>query len=124
VTDPGVRARALLMQDGIAVSAWADGPGDRYAAHAHDFDKILVIVEGSISIRLIALGTTQLLQAGDRLDLPAGMSHAAEVGPAGVRCLEGHLAAGSLPREALLLAGWATTAPAVPGRQTDSDAET
>ena len=33
---------------------------------------------------------------GDRLDLPAGTRHDAVVGPDGVRCLEAHLAAGTL----------------------------
>ena len=38
-----------------------------------------------------------LLLAGERLDLPAGTTHGATVGAAGVTCLEAHLPAGSLP---------------------------
>ena len=41
-------------------------------------------------------GDAHDLDAGDRLELPAGTSHAALVGPAGVTCLEAHLPAGSL----------------------------
>ena len=38
------------------------------------------------------------LEVGDRLDLPAGTSHDALVGPNGVTCLEAHIPAGTLPR--------------------------
>ncbi len=40
-------------------------------------------------------GTIELA-AGDRLDLPAGTVHEAEVGPDGVTCLEAHRAAGRM----------------------------
>jgi hypothetical protein len=36
------------------------------------------------------------LEVGERLDLPAGTTHAATVGAAGVTCLEAHLPAGTL----------------------------
>ena len=42
---------------------------------------------------------------GDRLDLPAGTSHDAVVGPDGVTCLEAHLPAGRLPALARRPAG-------------------
>ena len=101
-------ARARLAGEGIEVSAWQNGPGDRYAPHVHDYDKVLVAVEGSITFRLTALGAAQELREGDRLDLPAGTLHAADVGPTGVRCLEGHLPAGSLHRDPRPMADWVT----------------
>jgi hypothetical protein len=117
-------ARRRLATEGVDVSSWGNGPGDRYAPHAHDYDKVLVAVEGSIAFTLPSLGVTHQLRAGDRLDLPAGTVHAAEVGPFGVRCLEGHLPAGSLRPDARRMADWAITASAGPGRETDGDGGT
>jgi quercetin dioxygenase-like cupin family protein len=115
-------ARARLAAEGIEVTGWGNGPGDRYAPHAHAYDKVLVAVEGSIVFRLTSLGSAHELREGDRLDLPSGTVHAADVGPRGVRCLEAHLPAGSLRREPWLMADW------VPGprqqQQTDGDGET
>jgi quercetin dioxygenase-like cupin family protein len=117
-------ARRRLAGERIGVSSWGNGPGDRYAPHAHDYDKVLVAIEGSIRFRLTALGVTHELRAGDRLDLPAGTVHAADVGSAGVRCLEGHLPAGSLCPDPRRMADWAITAPAGPGWETDGDGGT
>jgi quercetin dioxygenase-like cupin family protein len=89
------------MRDlGLHPSAWANGPGERYAAHDHAYDKVIVVERGSIRFGLPATSEAVELVAGDRLDLPAGTSHDALVGSAGVACLEAHLPAGSL--EALM----------------------
>ncbi len=117
-------ARQRLAAEGARVSTWGNGPYDRYPAHAHDYDKVLVVVDGSIIFRLTALGVQHALHRGDRLDLAAGVVHAADVGPDGVRCLEGHLPAGSLHPGATRVADWATTGPAGPVDETDGDAET
>jgi len=87
-----------LRSEGLDPSAWSNGPGDRYAAHDHGYDKIIVVERGSILFGLPAEARTFNLAPGDRLELPAGTSHDAVVGPAGVTCLEAHLPAGSLPR--------------------------
>ena len=79
-----------------AATSWSNGPGDRYGAHAHAYDKVLVATSGSITFFLPDRGTSQLLEPGLRLLLPAGTSHAALVGAAGVACLELHLPAGAL----------------------------
>ena len=50
-------------------------------------------------------GTALDLAPGDRLELPAGTSHDAVVGPSGVECLEAHRPAGSLAAPAVRLAG-------------------
>lgn len=89
--------RALLAAEGLDAGAWSNGPRDRYAAHAHDYDKVLVCAWGSITLRLPDRGEAVDLAAGDRLDLPALTLHDALVGPAGVTCLEAHLPAGTLP---------------------------
>ncbi len=88
-----------LRDEGLAAGSWGNGPGDVYGAHAHAYDKVLVCEAGSIVFGLPSSGEHIALDVGDRLDLPAGTSHDAVVGPAGVTCLEAHLAAGSLGRE-------------------------
>ena len=87
-----------LRREGLDPSAWSNGPGDRYATHEHGYDKVIAVERGSIRFGLPADGRSIELSIGDRLELPAGTSHDALVGPAGVTCLEAHLPAGSLPR--------------------------
>ena len=85
-----------LRAEGLEPGSWSNGPGDRYAAHEHGYDKVLVCASGSIRFGLPALGQAADLARGDRLDLPAGTAHDAIVGPDGVTCLEAHLPAGRL----------------------------
>jgi quercetin dioxygenase-like cupin family protein len=89
-------AAARLRAEGLAPVTWANGPGDRYDAHDHAYDKVIVATAGSIGFGLPATAETIQLTIGDRLDLPAGTRHDAVVGPDGVSCLEAHLVAGSL----------------------------
>jgi quercetin dioxygenase-like cupin family protein len=88
---------ARLAAEGLVAQAWSNGPGDVYRAHDHDYDKVIVVAEGSIVFGLPGTGGRLLLETGDRLELPAGTAHDASVGPAGVTCLEAHRPAGSLP---------------------------
>ena len=85
-----------LRAEGLAPGTWSNGPHDAYAAHAHDYDKVLVCTTGSIRFGLPDRGTAAELGPGDRLELPAGTAHDATVGPDGVTCLEAHLPAGRL----------------------------
>lgn len=87
---------ARLRAEGLEPGAWGNGPGDRYSAHEHGYDKVLVCAQGSIRFGLPASGGAVDLAAGDRLDLPAGTRHDAIVGADGVTCLEAHLPAGRL----------------------------
>ena len=94
-TDEAV-LRDRLRAEGLASSAWGNGPHDRYTAHEHGYDKVIVVASGSIRFGLP--GSTaggQDLAAGDRLELPAGSVHDAVVGPDGVSCLEAHLVPGT-----------------------------
>jgi quercetin dioxygenase-like cupin family protein len=68
---------------------WSNGPGDRYAPHSHDYEKVLYCVDGSITFLLEAEGRQLDLKAGDRMVLPPGTVHSAVVGPAGCTCIEG-----------------------------------
>ena len=85
-----------LRAEGLEPGAWSNGPGDRYAAHEHGYDKVIVVAEGSIDFGLPGRGETVRLATGDRLELPAGTAHDALVGPDGVTCLEAHRPAGAL----------------------------
>jgi quercetin dioxygenase-like cupin family protein len=106
VTQPSELAERLAAQ-GLRASSWGNGPGDTYAAHSHDYDKVLVATSGSITFHLTDIRRDVVLSAGERLELPAGTTHAATVGSTGVECLEAHLPAGSLPADPRHFAsGW------------------
>ena len=92
---------ARLRAEGLEPGTWSNGPGDRYPAHRHDYDKVLVVARGSIVFGLPDVATSVALATGDRLDLPAGTRHDALVGSDGVTCLEAHLPAGSVGAHAV-----------------------
>jgi quercetin dioxygenase-like cupin family protein len=87
---------ARLAREGLTASAWSNGPGDGYPAHDHAYDKVIVVVSGAIRFGLPDAGRDVDLAVGDRLELPAGTSHDAVVGPSGVTCLEAHAPVGTL----------------------------
>ena len=93
--------RARLEAEGLDPGAWSNGPGDRYAAHEHGYDKVIVAASGSIRFGLPGRGASLDLAVGDRLELPAGTVHDAVVGPDGMSCLEAHRPAGTI-REAVV----------------------
>ena len=69
--------------------SWSNGPGDRYAAHSHGYEKVLYCVDGSITFALETEGRRLELKAGDRMVLPRGTVHSAVVGSTGCTCIEG-----------------------------------
>lgn len=87
--------RARLAAEGLEAQAWGNGPFDHYGEHRHPYDKVLVAAAGSITFHLPELDRDVLLRAGDRLELPKGTLHGADVGAEGVTCLEAHLPAGT-----------------------------
>lgn len=88
---PGVaEAETRLRGLGVDPYAWSNGPGDRYAAHEHGYDKLLVCAAGSITFLVGPADAPVNLAAGQGFELPAGTRHAAVVGPDGCTCLEGH----------------------------------
>ena len=105
--DAAARLAARLAAEDMSASGWSNRPGDRYAAHAHGYDKVLVVAAGSITFILPRRDESYPMEVGDRLELPAGQEHAALVGPDGVTCLEAHLPRGSLGAEPVLRRGWA-----------------
>ena len=59
-----------------------------YSPHSHAYGKVIFVVRGSITFGLPELGEGLTLHAGDRLDLPAGIVHDAQVRSQGVTGLE------------------------------------
>jgi quercetin dioxygenase-like cupin family protein len=84
-----------MRAQGLEPATWSNLPGERFEEHAHDYDKIVVVVEGSITFGMPGYGVGFMLGPGERLDLPAEVTHDAVVGPKGVTCLEAHVAAGT-----------------------------
>ena len=80
----------LMTDEGLSPYSWSNGPHDVYSGHSHSYNKVIYVVQGSITFGLPALGQKLILKAGDRLDLPAGIVHDAVVGGQGVICLEAH----------------------------------
>jgi quercetin dioxygenase-like cupin family protein len=83
-----------LRQEGVEPYAWSNAPGDRYPVHQHAYTKLLMCAAGSITFLLGADAIPVELKAGDGFILPAATPHAADVGPMGCTCLEGHRPAG------------------------------
>lgn len=79
-----------LRAERLNAYGWGNGPGDLYCAHSHSYNKVIYVVRGSIVFGLPEFGERLSLSAGDRLYLPAGTTHNAEVGSDGVYCLEAH----------------------------------
>lgn len=85
-----------MRDQGLEPAAWSNLAGERFEEHAHDYDKIVVVVEGSITFGMPGYGVGFMLGPGERLDLPAEVRHDAVVGSKGVACLEAHMPAGTL----------------------------
>src|SRR5256885_17150357 len=85
---------ARLKTEASGCYSWSNGPGDRYAAHNHTYEKVLYCVDGSITFVLEDEGRRLELKPGDRMVLPAGTMHSAIVGGSGCTCIEGHRQAG------------------------------
>jgi quercetin dioxygenase-like cupin family protein len=78
-----------LRREATGCYSWSNGPGDQYAPHSHSYEKVLYCVDGSITFVLEAEARRLELKPGDRMVLPAGTIHSAEVGPNGCTCIEG-----------------------------------
>ena len=84
----GRAAESILRAEGLQPRAWGNGPGAEYAPHRHEGAKVLYCVTGDI---VFHVGRAEVpLVAGDRLELAAGVEHAATVGRDGVECVEAY----------------------------------
>ena len=78
-----------LTAKGYSLHTWSNGPHFEYPVHDHPYQKILVVLKGSITFSLPHEERDVVMKAGDRLELRPRTAHAAAVGPDGVTCLEG-----------------------------------
>ena len=78
-----------LRSEATGCYSWSNGPGDRYAPHTHNYEKVLYCVDGSITFVLEADDRKLELKSGDRMVLPAGTIPSAIVGASGCTCIEG-----------------------------------
>jgi quercetin dioxygenase-like cupin family protein len=82
--------RSILADEDLHPYVWSNGPGDVYGAHSHAYHKVIYVIRGAITFGLPDSGDNVTLNSGDRLELPAGITHNAVVGHEGVACLEAH----------------------------------
>lgn len=78
--DGAVDERALreaLEARGYRVSRHVYPPGTEFPEHTHDVDKIDAVVSGRFRVTLE--GEEVVLGPGDRVEVPAGTEHTAEV---------------------------------------------
>ena len=71
------RVMGLLEREGYEVVVYAYREGTVFEEHAHAQDKCDAVIEGFFRIR--AEGEVFELKPGDRLYIPAGTRHSAEV---------------------------------------------
>jgi quercetin dioxygenase-like cupin family protein len=71
------RMMRLLEREGYEVALYAYREGTTFPEHEHSQDKCDAVLEGTL--RVTAGGTAYDLRSGDRLYLPAGTRHSAEV---------------------------------------------
>lgn len=79
-TPPSLEAlRSALTGEGLTVSEWADPSGTVYPVHTHEYAEVRIVVRGQLRVGLPETGEEFILSSGDRLDLPAGVPHWADV---------------------------------------------
>lgn len=69
--------RLRLEQEGYRVTCYHYPPGTFFSEHTHDIDKKDTVLRGRLKI-----GTDDgevILEAGDMIEIPSGVSHTAEV---------------------------------------------
>ena len=60
--------RERLAQENLKAYTWGNRPNDIYAAHRHDYHKVIYVISGSITFDLSELQMKITLNAGDRLE--------------------------------------------------------
>ena len=66
---------------------WQDGPATHYPDHTHAGLTAHIILDGEMTLTID--GESHTYRAGERVDVPAGAVHAAQMGPRGCRYLVG-----------------------------------
>jgi mannose-6-phosphate isomerase-like protein (cupin superfamily) len=66
---------------------WQDGPNAHYPDHTHPTETAHIILDGEMTLVMDDASATY--RTGDRVDVPAGAVHSAQMGPSGCRYLIG-----------------------------------
>lgn len=74
---PGVEGYVFDGIDGSQMAFWTCTETARSAAHVHDYDEYMVVIEGCYT--LIMDGKRVLLNRGDECLIPRGVAHSGEV---------------------------------------------
>ena len=69
--------RRKMEQWGYQVSRYVYSPGTQFPNHSHEMDKLDAVVSGQFCI--VLAGRRHVLKAGDLIEVPAGITHSAEV---------------------------------------------
>ena len=69
------------------IHEYSDAPNDEFPDHDHEGDQLMIIVEGSIAVRMG--GKDYVLKARDELRVPAKVKHSAKVSAEGCKYLVG-----------------------------------
>ncbi|MDH4228256.1 MAG: cupin domain-containing protein [Nitrospirota bacterium] len=73
----GEAMRRVLAERGFAATAYVYPPGTEFPVHRHRADKLDGVLSGRL--RLTMGGHSVVLEAGDLLEIPAGVEHSAAV---------------------------------------------
>lgn len=65
----------------VSIYEHQDAPGTVYEEHSHEGKVSIFVTDGSITFDF--LGEKREIKAGERFDVPVGLSHSAIVGPQG-----------------------------------------
>ena len=76
--------------EGLLAKRWSSDAGTFFPAHSHAQHKVLHCLRGSIVFTIVESCKAIELRPGDRLDLAAGIEHAAIVGAEGCECMEAY----------------------------------
>lgn len=85
--DQKVLEKQLHAEGFRSTYVWQDGPGAHYPDHTHATDTAHVILSGEMTLTMN--GAAKTCRAGERCDVPAGVTHSAKMGPSGCRYLIG-----------------------------------
>ena len=68
-----------LRAEGLVPYRYSDPPGKTYAPHRHATHEVRWLLSGRMRVRVAGFAEEILLGPGDRLDVPAGLTHAVAV---------------------------------------------
>lgn len=72
---PGYTRAGFRGERAQLVCSWVEPGGGAAEPHVHDFDQVMIVVEGSLLMELD--GVEELVNAGQLLVIPAGVWHSA-----------------------------------------------